>query len=94
MFDFTEAEEEKIINTFFTGENKDRLIDMPSKQKKRYIALVHISKQFLEKEKYTENEVNDILERIYPDFVTLRRYLIDYRLLKRETDGSAYWLNK
>ncbi|MBJ6950597.1 DUF2087 domain-containing protein, partial [Vibrio cholerae] len=28
----------------------------------------------------------------YPDFVTLRRYLIEYGFLDRTDDGSQYWV--
>lgn len=28
------------------------------------------------------------------DYVTLRRYLIDFRFVDRESDGSAYWVDR
>jgi len=49
-------------------------------------------KKFDSSEKYTEKEVNQILESVYPDFVTLRRYLIEYGFLDRTADGSKYWV--
>lgn len=39
-------------------------------------------------------EVNEILRPVYDDFVLLRRYLIDYKFLTREKDGSCYYVNK
>lgn len=38
-----------------------------------------------------EREVNEILKGIYPDFASLRRYLIEYGFFERTRDGSAYW---
>lgn len=43
---------------------------------------------------YSEKEVNQILQRTYDDFVTLRRYLIEYGFMKRDTEGSQYWKNR
>jgi hypothetical protein len=40
---------------------------------------------------YTEKEVNTILHRFHVDTAALRRYLVDYRLMAREGDGSKYW---
>lgn len=44
--------------------------------------------------KYTEKEVNQILKEANPDYVTLRRYLIDYGFLDRYNDGSSYWVKE
>ena len=40
---------------------------------------------------FTEKEVNTILRRFHVDTATLRRNLIDYGLMARESDGSKYW---
>ena len=53
-----------------------------------------IATQFDENKKYSEAEVNEILKPVYDDFVLLRRYLIDYKFLMREKDGSSYCVNK
>ena len=50
-----------------------------------------IAKEFEEGIRYSEVQVNEILKDIYPDYVTLRRYLIEYGYLERTRDGSAYW---
>ena len=52
--------------------------------------------------RYTEKEVNDTLgawlKQVSPrgglDYVTLRRYLVEFRFLARESDGSAYWVDR
>lgn len=53
-----------------------------------------ITTLFDENKKYSEVEVNEILRPVYDDFVLLRRYLIDYKFLTREKDGSCYYVNK
>lgn len=53
-----------------------------------------IATLFDENKKYSEVEVNEILKPVYDDFVLLRRYLIDYKFLTREKDGSCYYVNK
>ena len=53
-------------------------------------------------QRYSEKEVNEALAAwlgiVLPkgglDHVTVRRYLIDFRFLDRESDGSAYWVNR
>jgi hypothetical protein len=42
-------------------------------------------------QRYTEREVNDILMRFSDEYVTLRRMLIDYRVLMRDSRGASYW---
>ena len=43
---------------------------------------------------YTEREVNEIIQPIYADYVTIRRYLISYGLMNRTRNGSEYWLTE
>jgi hypothetical protein len=38
----------------------------------------------------TEREINDRLERVTGDVATLRRYLVDERLVARSADGAEY----
>ena len=44
------------------------------------------------KKKYTEKELNTILVESFDDYVTIRRYLIEYGFLDRKKDGSRYWI--
>lgn len=67
---------------------------IPSKEKKKYIMLLIIIHAFEYQKSYTEKEVNDILKPCVDDYVMIRRYLVDYRFLDRETDGSNYRLAK
>ncbi|MNJ02211.1 hypothetical protein D3C73_1620960 [compost metagenome] len=62
-------------------------------EKSKLIILREIaSSRFDAGQSYKEKEVNEILEKVYHDYVTLRRYLIEYGFMDREPDGSKYWL--
>ena len=63
----------------------------PKKQKDKLVVLRRIAELFERGRSYTESETNDILLPVFGDYVTIRRYLIEYRFLDREPDGSAYW---
>lgn len=45
---------------------------------------------FSEKEVLTEREVNSRLRPYTEDIAVLRRYLVDYRLVERRSDGTEY----
>jgi hypothetical protein len=42
-------------------------------------------------ERVVEAEINERLSAIVDDFATLRRYLVDAGLLRRDADGRGYW---
>jgi DNA-binding CsgD family transcriptional regulator len=67
------------------------LVGWPKKQKDKLILLKKIAELFSAGARYTEREVNDILIGVWADYVTIRRYLIEYRFLDRKPDGSEYW---
>ncbi len=91
-YEITEAEAKKIIHAAFTSLEPLQLKVFPVKQKKKLVILRLIAEQFEKNKKYTEKEVNSILTGIYDDFVSIRRYLIEYGFMDRVNDGSAYWL--
>lgn len=47
-------------------------------------------KSFDKNYEYSEKEVNRILQRMYDDYVTLRRALVEYGFLDRSNDCSVY----
>lgn len=94
MYEYTQADLEKVISGYFTSTEPLRLREFPAKQKRQFIALEVISKVFEKEREYTEKEVNDILSDIHADYVSLRRALIDYQLMERKTDCSKYWVKK
>ena len=88
MFDFEQTDIELVKQKYF--DEALNLIVFPKKQRLKYICLVIIQDRFEYGQTYTEKEVNAILEPVFFDYVMIRRYLIDYKFLKREKDGSAY----
>jgi DNA-binding CsgD family transcriptional regulator len=89
----TEEEYEAIITKYFPDGRGGKLTNFPRKEKRKIAILKHISAFFKQRHRYTEREVNEVLKRFFEeDYVTLRRYLIEYGFLDREGDGSAYWV--
>ena len=83
-----DAERQKTLATFFTKEGK--LASMPVKAARIHWVIEAIAERFEVGRRYTEKEVNAILEDIYEyDYATIRRNLIDFGLMKRE--DMIYW---
>lgn len=90
----TTSEKEKVLKTYFKQGLDGALESFPSKEKRKIIILQHIITKFDKNKVYTEPEVNEVLKKIFDDFVTLRRYLIEYGFMDRSKDGSQYWVKK
>ncbi|MTI69628.1 MAG: DUF2087 domain-containing protein [Firmicutes bacterium] len=88
----TKKEKKKVLKNYFEDEKKQTLKTIPSKEKKKIIVLQHIIKHFDRNRRYTEKEVNEILISFYEDYVTLRRYLIEYGFMERNKDCKYYWV--
>jgi hypothetical protein len=88
----TGQENEKILTTYFREGLEGPLSSFPVKEKKKVAILNHLIKKFDTGRRYSEKEVNEILKKVYDDYVSLRRYLIEYEFLDREKDGSYYWV--
>lgn len=88
----TEEEHAGIIAKYFPEGPAGELTEFPRKEKRKISILTHLMKRFDVHQKYTEREVNTILKTANDDFVTLRRYLIEYGFLDRVEDGSQYWV--
>ncbi len=93
----TNREAEKIKNKYLRFQRIEdnsiiqlELIRWPKKQKEKLIVLDYIVRLFEPDQEYREPEVNAMLSEVYDDYVTLRRYLIDYGLLLRRPGGRAY----
>jgi hypothetical protein len=65
-----------------------RLTHFPTIPAKFEIVLAHLVASFEPGRDYPESEVNEILGRWHDDYATLRRQLVDYRLLRRT--GGVY----
>ncbi|MGE5630891.1 MAG: DUF2087 domain-containing protein [Caulobacteraceae bacterium] len=88
----TEEENEQTLIKFFKEGLEGPLSDMPVREKSKISVLRHIVRRFDLNRKYTEKEVNEILMRIYHDYATIRRYLIEYGFMDRKNDCSLYWV--
>ena len=91
-FNITKEEKTKVIETYL--DENGALKSYPSKEKKKIIILEEISKNFNVGKKYSEKEINRVLQRIYEDYVTIRRALIQYGFLDRSKDCSEYWVKE
>ncbi|MEO1770655.1 DUF2087 domain-containing protein [Candidatus Enterococcus ferrettii] len=89
-YHITPAERNKVLATYFT--DNGRLSSLPSKEKRKVIVLTKIIEHFDASKNYSETAVNDILQLVNDDYVTLRRYLIEYGFMNRTKDGKSYWV--
>ncbi len=87
----TEAEARGLLIKYFDGPDQGQLLRFPKKEKHKLVILRSIAARFAAGRRYPEPEVNRILGDLYEDHTTLKRYLVDYRFLARERDGSEYW---
>ncbi len=83
----TYSEIESVNKSFFRD---GRLIQSPSKMRKRHIAYLEIFKRFDAGRKYAEREVNEIIASVYEDFCEVRRHFVDFGWMKRE--NGVYWI--
>lgn len=77
----------KVIASFF---EYDKLKIIPAQKKKERIILEEIAKSFEKGKVYSEHEVNKIIESFYDDYCTLRRDLVNERIMNR--DDGKYWI--
>src|SRR6266480_3332863 len=61
-----------------------RLETIPAARDRRQALLVHLASKFESGREYAEDEVNRILQAVHSDHATLRRYLVDAGLPRRE----------
>ncbi|MBU0510291.1 MAG: metalloregulator ArsR/SmtB family transcription factor [Chloroflexi bacterium] len=87
-----DAYDRKVINTFCDADG--RIKQFPAQQKKFEAILRYVVKDFEPGMRYTEKHLNGILARFSDDHTSLRRGLIDYKMMARETGGGEYWLTE
>lgn len=68
---------------------RGRLKTIPRQLKKRQVVLNHLAKKFELGKRYSERQVNEIVKAFHADFATLRRELVNEKLLAR--DREYYW---
>ena len=84
-----EEDVRKVLKAYLNADGTIR--QLPQEGKKMLIILHFILEAFAFDTNYTEKEVNTILRRFHVDTATLRRNLIDYGFMARESDGTRYW---
>jgi hypothetical protein len=82
------ALERKVLASFF--EPAGNLKTIPMQYTKFRIVLHRLANEFQPGTVYSERQVNDILGRFHEDTATLRRGLVDEKLLSRSRSGSEY----
>lgn len=81
------SEDEKdILGRFFIG---TRLQEIPAQNGRRRVVLERLAQEFEVGLRYSEKEINSMLQLFHPDYAALRRYMVDEGFLAR-ADGS-YW---
>ncbi|NJC81286.1 DUF2087 domain-containing protein [Planosporangium mesophilum] len=81
-----DRQKDAILRTFIVD---GRLVRIPAAHGKRRVILEHLAACFEPGVKYPEKAVDAILRAWYPDYASLRRYLVDEALLARE--NAVYW---
>jgi len=82
-----EAFDRKVLRDFLRRDGS--LKEIPAQYKKQQVVLRHIVKEFAPGRQYTEKQVNDIIARFHPDTASLRRAMIDTKLMQRA--NGKYW---
>ena len=78
--------ERKVLNTFVEN---GRITQLPARRKKQLVIMNWVVEHFDYDVRYPEAELNERLKQLNPDFASLRRYLIDHKLMARE--NNIYW---
>jgi len=91
-FNITSEEKIQVIQNYINEDGS--LKSYPSKEKKKIIVLEQIMRSFTTGKVYSEKEINRILSRVYEDYATVRRALIEYGFLSRSNDCKNYWVKE
>ena len=84
-----EVFDRKVLVAFIDQEG--HIKSFPAQEKKFVVLLKHVLNAFEPGRRYPEKEVNDILLRFNDDVASLRRGLIEYKLMDRQGGGGEYW---
>ncbi|MEG0772019.1 DUF2087 domain-containing protein [Clostridium sp.] len=91
-YNITDKEKKETIKAYM--DESGALKNFPARAKKKIIVLEEITKNFSKGKAYSEKEINRVLKRIYEDYASLRRALIEYGFVERKNDGSSYWVKE
>jgi len=77
----------KVLKDFFLSDGSLRQLPM---QRKKFLAVLkHIVKEIEPGREYTERQINTLLKCRHPDTASLRRGMIEFRLMARKS--GVYW---
>ena len=79
-----QTKQDKVLRIFFED---GRLKTLPIKRKKRLYVLSFLARRFEAGHEYTENEVNANILPVFEDYCTIRRELMDYGFMERDSKG-------
>lgn len=88
-FAITKELQESVLEKYLS---QGKMVTLPSKEKEKIVVLSYLANRFAYGIKYTEPQVNEIIKDICDDFVTVRRYMIQYGFMSRSKDCKEYWL--
>jgi predicted transcriptional regulator len=86
----TDAYDRKVLSNFTSPDG--RVKAFPAQRKKMEVILRYVLNVFQPGKRYSEKEVNELLSQYHEDTATLRRELVEYKMLVREGGGGDYWL--
>ena len=78
--------EKKVQQSFLEA---GRIKQIPARYKKQRVIIKWLAEQLEMDRRYPEAELNETLKRYHEDYASLRRYLIDHKLMEREK--GVYW---
>jgi len=95
MMDFYSKKEYATLRGYQDENGVFRSFPGKRQKEKQALMLQYLATKFEAGKKYSEKEVNDILNthHSFKDPATLRRLMFGSRLINRTLDGRAYWLN-
>jgi len=89
-----DAYDEKIVANFTTADG--RIKSFPSQLKKFEVLVRYVGKRMAQEldpaARYSEKQINEYLAKLHPDTAYLRRSLVDYGYLGRDSAGREYWV--
>jgi hypothetical protein len=81
-----DAYRKKVLRAFF---KRGQLVQIPAQYKKQLIILEKLVEEFEPDQEYSERQVNQTLLEFHEDVASLRRMMIDHKLMAREK--GVYW---
>jgi len=82
--------DQKVLSAFVDRDG--RIKSFPAQEKKFVVLLKHVLQAFKPSLRYSEKEVNEILLRYNDDVASLRRGMIEFKLMDRQGGGGEYWV--